>query len=127
MSYEEKHTRATDLEKNYKYFDKILTVLLLIGIIITCGFLLYSIFNQEPGYVNFGILNSEKESGNYPVSVEVGNIVSFYLTVDNYLSREFSFRIEILIGNSSIITHPSNPLYTQSILNTSTIVLGNYL
>jgi uncharacterized membrane protein len=125
MSSEDKQSRVTELEKNYKSFGKILRYLLIIGIIVVSGFVVYFILNPEPGYVSFGILNSDKEAGNYPVSVEVDNNVSFYLTVDNHLSRVFSFRIEILKGNNSVISQPSNPLYTQSLFNTSIIVLEN--
>jgi uncharacterized membrane protein len=123
MSTEDKQSREKELEKNYTSFDKILRYLLIIGIIVVSGFVVYSILNPEPGYVSIGILNSDKEAGNYPVIVEVGNNVSFYLTVDNHLSRVFSFRIEILTGNTSLISRPSNPLYTKSLLNTSIIVL----
>lgn len=126
MSYKEKATKSTELEKDNKYFDKLVTLLLLIGIIVISGFLLYSILNPEPGDVSFGILNSEKEAGNYPTSVELGNNISFFLTVNNYFNREFSFRIELLISNDTVITLPSNRLYARSILNTSTLTLHRY-
>jgi uncharacterized membrane protein len=126
MKPKEKLNRVAELLKSYKHFDKILKYLLLIGIITLSGFLIYFLLTPEPGYVSYGILNSEKEAGNYPVTVKAGDNVSFYLTVANYLNRQFSFRIEIRKGNSTVISHTSNPLNTQSVLNTSIIILGNH-
>lgn len=125
MSSKERTKGTIELEKSYKDFNKILKYLLLIGIIVVSGFLIYYILTPEPGYVDFGILNSDKEAGNFPEIVEINENVSFYLTVDNYLNREFSFRVEILKSNGSKISHPSDPLTSQSILNTSIIALGN--
>ena len=125
MSSKERSKSSVELEKSYKDFNKILKYLLLIGIIGVSGFLIYYILTPESGFVNFGILNSDKEAGNFPEIIDVDENVSFYLTVDNYLNREFSFRIEILKSNGSKISYPSDPLTSQSILNTSIIALGN--
>jgi uncharacterized membrane protein len=114
-----------ELTSSYRQFDKLLRYALIIGIIIVSGFLLYYLLTPEPGYVSFGILNSEKEAGNYPVSVEVGDNVSFYLIVGNYLGRTFSFRIEVLKSNITEVSHPSNRLNTLSVFNTSIISLKN--
>ncbi|MFW9950318.1 MAG: DUF1616 domain-containing protein [Candidatus Thorarchaeota archaeon] len=112
-----------ELRNHYNQFDRLLRLLLIIGIIVISGFLIYYLMTPKPGYVSFGILNSEKEAGNYPVSVQIGSNVSFYLTVDNYLDRSFSFRVELLKSNETEISRPSSPLYTLSILNTSIVVL----
>ena len=125
MSSKERAKRTIELEKSYKDFNKILKYLLLIGIIGVSGFLIYYILTPEPGYVDFGILNSDEEAGNFPEIIETDENVSFYLTVNNYLNREFSFLIEILKSNGSKISHPSDPLTSQSVLNTSIIYLGN--
>jgi uncharacterized membrane protein len=125
MNSRERTKRTIELEKNYKDFNKILKYLLLVGIIAVSGFLIYYILTPEPGNIDFGILNSDKKAGNFPKIIEVDENVSFYLTVDNYLNREFSFRIEILKSNGSKISHPSDPLTSQSVLNTSIIALEN--
>ncbi|GAH60211.1 unnamed protein product, partial [marine sediment metagenome] len=84
------------LKKNYKEFDKILKILLIIGIITISGFIIYAFLTPKPGYSYLGILNSEKKAENYPTEAAVNESITFYISVGNYLNRDFSFHIEIL-------------------------------
>ena len=113
------------IKKYFKGFDKILAVLLIIGIIVISGFILYSFFTPEPGYITLGLLNSEKKADNYPTNATIGENVSFYITVGNYLNRDFSFRIEILTGNNDTEIGSSGSSNATSFMNSSTTFLSH--
>jgi len=113
----------SNLKKNYKEFENILKILLIIGIIIISGFIIYALLTPEPGYITFGVLNSEKKAENYPTNATTGVNVTFYVSVGNYLNRDFSFHIEILKGNNDTILGPSPSLNATSFVNSSIITL----
>jgi len=108
---------------SYKEFDKILKILLIIGIIIVSGFIIYAVLTPEPGYWYLGILNSDKKAENYPTNAAVDENITFYISVGNYLDRDFSFHIEILKGNNDTILGSSPSLNAISFVNSSTITL----
>ena len=111
------------LKKKYKEFDKILKILLIIGIIIISGFIIYAVLTPKPGYCYLGILNFEKKAENYPTNATVDDDITFYVSVGNYLNRDFSFHIEILKGNNDTILGSSPSLNATSFVNSSTITL----
>ncbi|NVM19369.1 MAG: DUF1616 domain-containing protein [Candidatus Lokiarchaeota archaeon] len=111
------------VKKNYKEFDKLLKILLIIGIVIISGFIVYAVLTPEPGYITFGLLNSDRKAENYPTNATVGENVTFYVSVGNYLNRDFSFRIEILEGDNETILRPTGSVNATSYLNSSTILL----
>ena len=108
---------------SYEEFDKILKILLIIGIVIVSGFIIYAVLTPEPGYCYLGILNSDKKAENYPTNAAVDENITFYISVGNYLNRDFSFHIEILKGNNDTILGPSPSLNATSFTNSSTITL----
>ena len=110
-----------------KQFDFLLKICLIIGIIIVSGFIIYYIITPEPGYVHLGILNSEKKAENYPTNATVGQNISFYITVENQMKREFSFRAEILTGddNNNTILSSSGSINATSYFNTTKITLSH--
>jgi len=110
-------------ERNYKEFDKFLKLLLIIGIIVISGFIVYAIFTPRPGYITFGLLNSEKKAENYPTVTATGENVTFYVSVANYLDQDFSFRLEILKGDNNTIIGPTPSVNSYSYLNLSTVNL----
>lgn len=116
-------SKKNDIKKNYQEFNKILTVLLIIGIIIISGFILYAVLTPEPGYITYGLLNSDRKAENYPKNATVGENVTFYVSVGNYLNRDFSFRIEILTGDSETILEPTGSINATSYLNSTAIFL----
>ena len=75
------------------------------------------------GYITFGLLNSEKKSENYPTITATGENVTFYVSVANYLNRDFSFRLEILKGDNNTIIGPAPSENSYSYLNLSTVNL----
>jgi uncharacterized membrane protein len=111
--------------KNYKEFNKVLAVLLIIGIIVISGFIVYSFFTPEPGYITLGLLNSDKKAENYPTNTTIGENVTFYVTVGNYLNRDFSFRIEILTGDNETVIGSSGSSNATSFVNSSITMLSH--
>ena len=86
-----------------KQFDSLLKICLIIGVIAVSGFIIYSVFSPEPGYITFGILNENQEAENYQTEASINESISFYLTVENNLAKEFSFSVKIKKGNSNTI------------------------
>ena len=119
----DKNKGKNELLKSNKVFEKSLKISLIIGIITVSGFIIYFLLNPEPGFVTFGILNSEKEAGNYPTTAKVGENVSFYVTVQNQMERDFSFRVEILRGDNKTILTSTGSIGAESYFNTSKITL----
>jgi len=113
------------IKKHYQGFDKVLAVLLIIGIIAISGVIIYSMFTPEPGYITLGLLNSDKKAENYPTNATKGENVTFYVSVGNYLNRDFSFRIEILTGNNETEIGSSGSSNAISFMNSSTTILSH--
>ncbi len=104
------HKNKNDLKESNRQFEVLLKICLIIGILIVSGFIVYYILTPEPGYVTFGILNEDRRAENYPTEAPANETISFYVTVGNYLDREFAFRFKILKGNNDTLvgSFPSN-------------------
>jgi uncharacterized membrane protein len=96
-----------NLKTSNKHFELLLKVCLIIGIIVVSGFIVYYVLTPEPGYITFGILNEDQEAGTYPTEAAINETISFYLTVGNYLDREFAFRFKIKKGNKDTVLSSS--------------------
>ncbi len=121
MSVKVKSNEKINLKISNKQFEIILKICLIIGIIIISGFIFYYIFTPEPGYVTFGILNENQKAEDYPTEAPVNDSVSFYVTVDNYLNKEFTFRIKIKKGDSNTVL--STVFGTNGTLHS---IIGNF-
>ena len=108
---------------SFEEFDKILKILLITGIFIVSGFIIYAVITPKPGYWYLGILNSDKKAENYPTNAAIDENITFYISVGNYLNRDFSFHIEILKGDNDTILGSSPSLNATSFVNSSTITL----
>ena len=84
-----------NFKSSLKEFDTLLKICLIIGIIVISGFIIYHALKPEPGFVTFGLLNENQEAENYPTEASINESISFYLTVDNYLERDFAFNVKI--------------------------------
>ena len=120
-----KKNEKEDLRISNKHFESLLRISLIIGIIVISGFIIYYLVRPEPGFVTHGILNSEKKAENYPTNATVGQNISFYVTVENQMNREFSFRVEILKGDNKTILSSSGSINATSYFNTTKITLLN--
>ncbi len=123
MSRENESQYSNTIDRNYKEFDKILKVILIIGIIVISGFIIYAFLTPKPGYFYYGILNSDKKAENYQTISAVDDNITFYISVGNFLNRDFSFQIEILKGNNDTVLGPYPSLNATSYVNSSTINL----
>ncbi|UCD01272.1 MAG: DUF1616 domain-containing protein [Promethearchaeota archaeon] len=101
--------RKKILKTSKKQFDTLLKICLIIGIIIVSGFIIYYVLTPEPGYVAFMILNENQKAEKYPTEAAINESISFYLTVGNYLNRDFTFQIQIKKGNNNTILSSSIP------------------
>lgn len=104
-----------------KEFDILLKICLITGIVIISGFIIYQAFKPEPGYVTFGILNENQEAENYPTNASMNVNISFYLTVENYLDRDFSYQIQIKKGDLMTSMNPHSG--SDGIVN---FTIGNF-
>lgn len=109
MSENTKKNEKRDLKNSNKHFEKLLKICLIIGIIVVSGFIIYYILTPEPGFVAYGILNENQEAGNYPTEAAANETISFYLTVENRLDREFMFGFKIKKGNVDTLLSSNNP------------------
>ncbi|MFW9820530.1 MAG: DUF1616 domain-containing protein, partial [Candidatus Thorarchaeota archaeon] len=115
--------KKKSIKKQFKGFEKVLTFLLIVGILFISSFIVYVILTPEPGYITMGILNSDKKAEDYPTNANVGENITFYVTVGNYLNRDFSFRVEILKGNNETKIGASGSSNATALMNSSTIAL----
>jgi len=106
-------------------FDKLVKISLIIGIIVISGFIIYYLLTPEPGYVTFGILNSDKKAEDYPTNATVGENISFYISVGNYLKRDFKFQVEILKGDNNTLLTSTGSVNATSYFNTSITSLNH--
>ncbi|MHA1271867.1 MAG: DUF1616 domain-containing protein [Promethearchaeota archaeon] len=107
MNRQNKNKEKIELEKSYKDYNKIVKISLILGIVVVSGFIIYYLLNPEPGYVLFGILNEDKKAENYPTVAKANESIYFYITVGNYLGRDFTFHLKILKGDNETKLKPS--------------------
>jgi len=122
LQSEEKINRENNANRT---FNKLLKVSLIIGIFVVSGFTIYYILKPEPGYYMFGILNSEKRAENYPTNATVGENVSVYCTVGNYLNRDLSFHVKVLRGDNTTRRTTEGSINATFLYNTSRITLNH--
>jgi len=102
-------------------FDKLLKILLIIGIVVISGFILFYVLKPAPGFISFGVLNSEMKLDDYPTELSVEENASIYVFVENHLNREFAFRLEILKGNNETIKSSLGSENAASYLNVTNV------
>ena len=107
MNKRAKQKESSELELNRKSFDKILKICFVSGIIIVSGFIIYYLLNPTPGYVTFGLLNSEKVIGEYPTQANVSEDIEFYALVENHLGMNFTFELRIYKGDNQTQISPT--------------------
>jgi len=105
-------------------FEKLLKLLLIFGIILIAGFILYNFLKPKSGYITFGILNSEMSADDYPSNVSVGDNISFYIFIGNRLNRDLNFRLEILKGDNNTYLALNQPTNGSSYLNITSSILN---
>jgi len=133
MSVKPRNRNKSTLDVSYKQFEKLLTVCLLFGIIVVGFFVIYYILTPEEGFVMFGYLQQDPDSGeweaeNYQTNATVGEQINFSIEVVNYMKRDFTFRVKILKGDNDTINQPNSPTTGANLTYTTnniTLVHGN--
>ncbi|MFX1388918.1 MAG: hypothetical protein ACFE9Z_02505 [Promethearchaeota archaeon] len=90
-----------------KHFENLVKISLIIGILVVSGFIIYFILSPEPGKVTFGILNENQEAGDFQTEASVNETITFYLSVENRLNKDFTFRFKIKKGSNETILSSS--------------------
>ncbi|TFG08825.1 MAG: DUF1616 domain-containing protein [Promethearchaeota archaeon] len=99
MNEKDNSGEKVEKELSNKQFQKLLKFSLLFGIIIVSGFIIYYTFTPEEGYIGFGILNEDQKAEDYPEHAAVNESIDFYITVDNHLDHDFTFKLILLKGD----------------------------
>jgi len=107
---------------SYKEFEKILTVILLIGIITLFSFIIYYIATPEEGYVMFSVLNKDKELSNYPTNATVDENITLHLVVGNYLAGDFQFRVKYGPCSNTTLIYPTDSGSSNATLSNWTAI-----
>lgn len=93
--------------------------ILIIGIIIVSGFIVYDITKTSEPYVLFSVLNQDKELGNYHSNLIVGQKLAYYFYLENHLGETTEFNVKIYLGNSTANINPKIGI-------TNAQFIGNY-
>jgi hypothetical protein len=104
--------------------SKIVSLIIILGVIITGSMVAYSFFNppEREEYVAISVLNSEFE-GVGLISVQNVTDFNFYFLIENRLGYTGYFELEILRGE---ITNDTNPSFSESTtFRNQTILLKN--
>ncbi|MFX0103956.1 MAG: DUF1616 domain-containing protein [Candidatus Hodarchaeota archaeon] len=125
MNETSKKNEKHNLKNSNKHFEILLKISLIIGIIVISGFIIYYLLTPEPGFVTFGILNENQEAENYQKNAAVNETIFFYITVENYLNRDFTFKVEILKGNNNTLLSSRGSENATSYYNTSQYTLSH--
>jgi uncharacterized membrane protein len=115
-SSDPKETTDNSKDPNFEHTTR---AILILGILIVSGFIIYDVTRPSEQYVLFSVLNQDKELGNYPSRVAVGQKISFYFYVENHLSDQMEFNVKIYLGNNSSSINPK-----VGVINA--LFLGNY-
>lgn len=113
--------------------QKLVKIILILGIIIIIPFIIVVTHNKESPNITIGILNTDKQMGNYPHDVTVGKNISLYFFAESHGFPDLNASVHQIIGNNSIqITQngSSNGTIIQSVnftLNSSQRWISNEL
>ena len=87
--------------------EKITKIVLIAGIIIISGAMIYSFTRPEEPDVLFFILNENQELKDFPTNSSVGENVSIYAFIENHLGYTENFSVRVYRGNTDISINDS--------------------
>ena len=87
--------------------EKITKIVLITGIIVISGAMIYSFTKPEEQDVLFFILNENQELKDFQTNSTVGENVSVYVLIENHLGYTEDFAVRVYRGNSNISTNIS--------------------
>jgi len=88
---------------NKKLFDKILTIILLIAIIISVVFLIYIIINPHPGekFTEFYLLGQNGIADDYPSELIIDENASLIIGIVNHEQTTIDYTVEVWLINQT--------------------------
>ncbi len=87
--------------------EKITKIILIAGIIVISGAMIYTFTKTEEPDLLFFILNENQELKDYQTNSTVGENVSVYAMIENHLGKTEDFSVRVYRGNSNISTNVS--------------------
>ena len=87
--------------------DKITKIVLITGIIIISGAMIYTFTKTEEPDLLFFILNENQELKDYQTNSTVGENVSVYAMIENHLGQTENFSVRVYRGNANISSNVS--------------------
>ena len=87
--------------------EKITKIVLIAGIIIISGAMIYTFTKPEEQDVIFFILNENQELKDFQTNSTVGENVSIYALIENYLGYTEEFSVRVYRGNANLSTNVS--------------------
>ena len=87
--------------------QKITRIVLLVGIIVVAGAMVYTLTRPEEEDVLFFVLNEDQVMKDFPVNTTVDQPVSLHAYVDNHLQRTTEFCVQIYRGNENLSINSS--------------------
>ncbi len=108
-----------------KHLNVLITACLIAGILISSGFTIFYLVTPEPPFHTFTILNGEKKMENYPTEASLGENISFYLGIGNYLDRKALFFVNISKGDNKTILSNSGVEHAEENITIGNINLNN--
>ena len=87
--------------------EKITKIVLIAGIILISGAMIYTFTKPEEPDVLFFILNENQELKDFPTNSSVGENVSIYAFIENHLGYTENFSVRVYRGNTDISINDS--------------------
>ena len=87
--------------------EKITKIVLIAGIIVISGAMIYTFTKPEEPDLLFFILNENQELKDFQTNSTVGENVSVYAMIENHLGYTEDFAVRVYRGNSNISTNVS--------------------
>ena len=87
--------------------DKITKIVLIAGIIVISGAMIYTFTKPEEPDLLFFLLNENQEMKDYQTNSTVGENVSVYAFIENHLGNTENFSLRVYRGNANISINAS--------------------
>ncbi len=87
--------------------EKMTKIVLIVGIIIISGAMIYTFTKPEEQDVLFFILNENQELKDFPTNSSVGENVSIHALIENHLGYTENFLVRVYRGNTDISINKS--------------------
>ena len=87
--------------------EKITKIVLITGIIIISGAMIYTFTKTEEPDVLFFVLNENQESKDFQTNSTVGENVSVYAFIENHLGYSENFSVRVYRGNANLSVNVS--------------------